>query len=172
MHEITAGHRSLSGTISCVTNRIRFLPVTLTSRFSNFNSTSYTEDLHKLRVTGTKCRLPDTISGTGEIFLSGAEQEVNQLLKESPFKEWQWFTVVQYRVNCYIMVQFWPNSDSDWGFISIYPITPYVACTFKRNNWNFEYCNISDLASLVITLDPLASQNKKMSYFLLFNVSY
>ena len=71
VHKITAGHRSLSGTISCVTHRIRFLPVTTTGRFSNFNSISYTEDRHELRVTGTKCRLPDTMSGTGEIFISG-----------------------------------------------------------------------------------------------------
>ena len=28
-------HRSLSGTISCVTGRIRFLPVTMTGSFSN-----------------------------------------------------------------------------------------------------------------------------------------
>ena len=72
VHEITAGHRSLSGTILCVTDRIRFLPVTMTGRISNFNSISYTEDRHKLRVTGTKCRLPDIVSGTGEIFISGA----------------------------------------------------------------------------------------------------
>ena len=54
VHEITAGHQSLSGTISCVTDRIRFLPVTMTGRYSNFNSTSYAEDRHKVRVTGTK----------------------------------------------------------------------------------------------------------------------
>ena len=72
LHEITADHQSLSDTISCVTDKIRFLPVTLTGRFSNFNSISYTEDLHKLQVTGTKCQLPDTMSGTGEIFISGA----------------------------------------------------------------------------------------------------
>ena len=66
-HEIAAGHRSLSGTISCVTDRIRFLPVTMTGRFSNFNSTSYTKDRHELQVTETKCPLPDTMSGTGEI---------------------------------------------------------------------------------------------------------
>ena len=72
MHEITAGHRSLSGTISCVTDRIRFLRVTMTGRFSNFNSISYTENRHELRVTGKKCRLPDSMSGTGEIFISGA----------------------------------------------------------------------------------------------------
>ena len=77
MHEITAGHRSLSGTISCVTDRIRFLPVTMTDRFSNFNSISYTEDRHKLRVTGTRYRLPDTKSGTGEISISGAVVAVN-----------------------------------------------------------------------------------------------
>ena len=47
VHEMTAGHRSLSGTISCVTDRIRFLPVTMTGRYSNFNSISYTEDLHE-----------------------------------------------------------------------------------------------------------------------------
>ena len=40
VHEINAGHRSLSGTISCVTDRIRFLPVTMTGKFSNFNSMS------------------------------------------------------------------------------------------------------------------------------------
>ena len=79
MHEITAGHRSLSGTISCVTNRIHFLPVTMTGSFSNFNNVSYREDRHKLRVTGTKCQLPDTMSGTGEIFISGAE-----MIKNSP----------------------------------------------------------------------------------------
>ena len=72
VHEITAGHRSLSGTILCVTDRIRFLPVTMTDRFSNFNSISYTEDRHKLQVTGTKCQLPDTMSDTSEIFISGA----------------------------------------------------------------------------------------------------
>ena len=72
VHEITAGHRSLSGTISCVADRIRFLPVTMTGRFSNFNSISYTEDRHELRVTGIKYRLPDTMCGTGEIFISGA----------------------------------------------------------------------------------------------------
>ena len=65
MHEITAGHRSLSGTISCVADRIRFLPVTMTGRLSNFNSILYTKDRHVLRVTGTKCRLPDTMSGNG-----------------------------------------------------------------------------------------------------------
>ena len=74
MHEITAGHRSLSGTISCVTDRIRFLPVTMTDRFSNFNSITYTEDQHEMRVTGTMCRQPDTMSGTSEIFISGPEQ--------------------------------------------------------------------------------------------------
>ena len=31
------------------------------------------EDQHELPVTGTKCRLPDTMSGTDEIFISGAE---------------------------------------------------------------------------------------------------
>ena len=72
VHEITAGHRSLSGMISCVTDRIRFLPVTMTSRFSNFNSISYTEDQHELRATNTNCRLPDTMSSTDEIFISGA----------------------------------------------------------------------------------------------------
>ena len=73
VHEITAGHRLLSDTMSCVTDRIRFLPVTITGSFSNVNSISYTEDRHKLRVTGTKCRLPDIVSGTGEIFISGSE---------------------------------------------------------------------------------------------------
>ena len=55
VNEITAGHRSLSGTISCVADRIRFQPVTMADRFSNFNSASYTEDQHALLVTGTKC---------------------------------------------------------------------------------------------------------------------
>ena len=53
VHEITAGHQSLCGTISCVTDRIRFMLVTMTGRLSKFNSISYTEDLHELRVTGT-----------------------------------------------------------------------------------------------------------------------
>ena len=77
VHEITAGHRSLSDTISRVTDRIRFLPVTRTGMFSNFNSISYTEDRHELRVTSTKYRLPDTMCGTGEIFISGAVWEEN-----------------------------------------------------------------------------------------------
>ena len=34
---------------------------------------SYTEDRHEFRVTGTKCRLSDTMSGTGQIFISGAD---------------------------------------------------------------------------------------------------
>ena len=72
VHEITAGHRSLSGTISFVTGRIPFLLVTVTGRFSNSNSISYTEDRLELQVTGTKCRLPDTMSGIDEIFISGA----------------------------------------------------------------------------------------------------
>ena len=55
----------------CVTDRIRFLPVTMTGRFSNFNSTLYTEDRHELGVTGTKWRLLDTMSGIGEISISG-----------------------------------------------------------------------------------------------------
>ena len=71
VHEI-ASHRSLSGTISCEIDRIYFLPVSMTSRFSNFNIISYTEDRHELPVTGKKFRLPNTISGTGEIFISGA----------------------------------------------------------------------------------------------------
>ena len=71
VHEITAGHWSLSNTISCVTDRICFLPVTMTGKFSNFNSTSYSKDRHELQVTETKCPLPDTMSSTGEIsFLS------------------------------------------------------------------------------------------------------
>ena len=70
VNEITAVHRSLSSTISCVTDRIRFLPVTMTGRFSNFNSISYAKDRHELRVTGTNCRLPDTKSGTDKIFIS------------------------------------------------------------------------------------------------------
>ena len=59
-------------TISCVTNRIRFLPVTKTGRCSKFNSISYKEDWHKLRVIGRKYRLPDTMSRISEIFISGA----------------------------------------------------------------------------------------------------
>ena len=72
VHALTAGHRSMCGTISCVTDRIRFLPVTMTGKFSNFNSISYTEDRHELRVPDTRCQLPDTMSGTGEIFISGS----------------------------------------------------------------------------------------------------
>ena len=45
VHEISAGHWSLSGNISCVTERIRFLPVTMTGRLSNFNSISYKEEI-------------------------------------------------------------------------------------------------------------------------------
>ena len=74
VHEITAGHLSLPGKISCVTDRIRFMLVTMTGRLSKFNSISYTEDRHELRVTGTKCWMPVTMSGTGEIFISGAER--------------------------------------------------------------------------------------------------
>ena len=44
--------------------------------FSNFNSTSYTEDRHELRVTDTRCRLTDTKSAIGEIFISGAAQRI------------------------------------------------------------------------------------------------
>ena len=73
VNEITAVHRSLSSTISCVTNRIRFLLVTMTRRFSKFISLSYREDRHELRVTVTKCRLPDTMYVTGEISISGTE---------------------------------------------------------------------------------------------------
>ena len=48
VHKINAGHRLLSVTISCVTDRIRILSVTMTGRFSNFNSISYTKDRHEL----------------------------------------------------------------------------------------------------------------------------
>ena len=101
VHEITAGHRSLSGTISCVTDRIRFLPVTMTGRFSNFNSISYTEDRHELRVTGTKCRLSDTMSGTGQIFISGTERLTFYLdyfiylYSNSCFSKWRIHNLVQ-----------------------------------------------------------------------------
>ena len=78
MHEITVGHQSLSDTISRVTDRICFLPVTMTGRFLNFNSIPYTEDRHELRVTGKKHRLSDTISGTGKIFISGADINMKQ----------------------------------------------------------------------------------------------
>ena len=72
VHEITTGHLSLLGTISCLTNRIRFLQITMAGMFLNFNSISYTEDRHELRVTDKKCRLTDTMSGNGKIFISGA----------------------------------------------------------------------------------------------------
>ena len=41
-------------------------------RQDSFSVGHNTEDRHELWVTGTKCRLPDTMSGTGEIFISGA----------------------------------------------------------------------------------------------------
>ena len=47
----------------------------MTGRFSNFNSISYTEDRHELRLTGMKCRLPDTTSDTGKIFIIGADYD-------------------------------------------------------------------------------------------------
>ena len=74
VNEIAAVHRSLSSTISCVTDRIPFLPVTHDLQVFKFQwYISYTEDRHELRMAGTKCRLSDTMSGTGEIFISGAE---------------------------------------------------------------------------------------------------
>ena len=81
MHEITDCHRSLSGTNLCVTNRIRYLPVTMTGIFSYFNSISHTEDRYELRVTGTKCRLPDTMSGSGEIFILGADRPYLNIIR-------------------------------------------------------------------------------------------
>ena len=64
VNEITAVHRSLSSTISCVTDRIRFLPVTHDLQVFKFQwYISYTEDRHELRM-----------AGTGEIFISGAAQ--------------------------------------------------------------------------------------------------
>ena len=54
LHEITAGYPPLSGAISHYV-RIPFLPVTMTGRVSNFNSTSYTEDWHKLRTQVVLC---------------------------------------------------------------------------------------------------------------------
>ena len=74
VHEISAGYRSLSSTISCVTDRIRFLPVTHDLQVFKFQwYISYTEDRHELRMAGAKCRLLDTMFCTGEIFISGAE---------------------------------------------------------------------------------------------------
>ena len=96
VHEITAGHRSLSGTISCETDRIRFLPVTMTKRFSNFNSIPYTEDRHKLRVASTKCQLLDTMSGTGQIFISGAGYVVNACQNQKVSKKGRLFVFSSY----------------------------------------------------------------------------
>ena len=56
VHEISDGHRSLSDTISFVTDRFRFLPVTMTGRFSNFNSISYTKDRLKVPAAGHDVR--------------------------------------------------------------------------------------------------------------------
>ena len=36
-------------------------------------------DRHELGMTGTKFKLPDTMSGTGEIFISGAETYIQTL---------------------------------------------------------------------------------------------
>ena len=38
LHGLTAGYRSLSGTILCVIDRVRFLQVTMTGSFSNLDS--------------------------------------------------------------------------------------------------------------------------------------
>ena len=51
VHEITAGHRSLSGTITCVTDRIRFLPVTLAAGLQ-------ISILYHTQKTGTNCKWP------------------------------------------------------------------------------------------------------------------
>ena len=50
----------------------------MTDKFSYLNSISCTEDRHELRVTGMKWRLPDIVSGTGEIFISGAAHDNGQ----------------------------------------------------------------------------------------------
>ena len=55
MHEITAGHRSLSGTLSSVTDRICFLPVTMTGRFSNFNISIFHDVRHWQKIYFRRC---------------------------------------------------------------------------------------------------------------------
>ena len=55
-HEIAAGHRSLTGTISCVTGTICFLPVTMTGRFSNFNSQPCRSVLYLLTLFCEHCK--------------------------------------------------------------------------------------------------------------------
>ena len=57
----------------CCLRTLQFSLLTMTDRYSNFNIISYTEDRHELRVTDTKCRLPDTMSATCEISISGAD---------------------------------------------------------------------------------------------------
>ena len=104
VHEIAAGHRSLSGTISCVIDRIRFLPVSMTGRFSNFSSTSYTKDRHESQVADTKCRLPDTMSSFGEIFISGATVRLS--LQQQNF-----LRITKKRKSCEII----KNSGLMWG---------------------------------------------------------
>ena len=53
VHEITAGHRSLSGTITCVTDRIPFLPVTMTGRYIIYRRPArIASDRHKVPTAG------------------------------------------------------------------------------------------------------------------------
>ena len=55
VHKITAIHWPPPGTISCVNDRICFLPVTMTGTFSNFNSMSYKIDWHECPALNADC---------------------------------------------------------------------------------------------------------------------
>ena len=76
VHEIAAGHRSLSGMISCVTDRIRFLPVTMKG-FMKGCATSFgmPQKLPSAHCDRYKLRLTDTMSGTSQILISGTDVE-------------------------------------------------------------------------------------------------
>ena len=71
----------------------------MTSRFSNFNSISYTEDYQELQVTGTKCRLPDMMSGTDEILISGAVVYTIHLLKTLMLHSLSYFVILFFIAN-------------------------------------------------------------------------
>ena len=57
-----------------------FLPVTMTGRFSNFNSISYKEYRKELQVTGTRCRLRHDVLHWWNIYFRGCEGLRNSLI--------------------------------------------------------------------------------------------
>ena len=95
----------------------------MTGRFSNFNSILYTVDRHELRVTGTKCGLPDTMYGTGETSISGAAKVLNATFQRSFVMRIRTLSFLLFGITINGATPYWIYPISDWTNIA-YSWTP------------------------------------------------